>query len=76
MSRPLKAKSALVGIAVPGRYGRSHGEPGIVIIERIGLGLATVAARRGKTEALKSGCGGAYGVDLLDEARASPKDLQ
>lgn len=68
MSRPLKAKSALVGIAVPGRYGRSYGEPGIIISERIGLGLATVAARRGKAEALRAS---AYGVELPTSSRVA-----
>ena len=64
VSSPLKAKSALAGVAVPGRYGRTHGEAGIVISERIGLGLATVAARKGKTDAVKQAVAAAYGVDL------------
>lgn len=69
MSSPLKAKSALADIAVPGRYGRTHGEAGIVISERVGLGLATVAARKGKTDALKQAVAAAYGVDLLGSSR-------
>jgi sarcosine oxidase subunit gamma len=71
VSRPLKAKSALVGIAVPGRYGRSYGEPGIIISERIGLGLATVAARRGKAEALSQAVASAYGVELPTSSRVA-----
>ena len=69
MSNPLRAKSALAGVAVPGRYGRSYGEPGIVISERIGLGLATVAARRGKADALSQAVANAYGVDLPTSSR-------
>ena len=69
MSNPLRAKSALAGVAVPGRYGRSYGEPGIVISERIGLGLATVAARRGKADALSEAVANTYGVDLPTSSR-------
>lgn len=71
MSSPLQAKSALAGVAVPGRYGRSYGEPGIVISERIGLGLATVAARKGKTDALSQTVASAYGVDLPTSSRVA-----
>ena len=71
MSSPLQAKSALAGVAVPGRYGRSYGEPGIVISERIGLGLATVAARKGKTDALNQAVASAYGVELPTSSRVA-----
>src|SRR5512143_2277140 len=71
VSSPLKAKSALAGVAVPGRYGRSHGEAGVVITERIGLRLATVAARKGKTDALKQAVAAAYGVDLPGSSRVA-----
>jgi sarcosine oxidase subunit gamma len=66
---PLKAKSALAGIAAPGRHGKSAGEPGVLISERIGLGLATVAARKGKADALKQAVAAAYGVDLQGSSR-------
>ena len=69
MSNPLRAKSALAGVAVPGRYGTSYGEPDIVISERIGLGLATVAARRGNADALSQAVANAYGVDLPTSSR-------
>ena len=71
MSSPLQAKSALAGVAVPGRYGRSYGEPGIVISERIGLGLATVAARKVKTDALNQAVASAYGVELPTSSRVA-----
>ncbi len=67
--RHLRPLSALAGIAVPGRFGRSGGEPGIVIEERLGLGLATVAARKGQAGALKAAVLQAYGVDLPDGSR-------
>ncbi len=77
MSSPLQAKSALAGIAVPGRYGRKDGEPGIVVSERIGLGLATVAARKGQAEALKAAVASAYGVQLPASSRvAEGRDAQ
>jgi heterotetrameric sarcosine oxidase gamma subunit len=67
--RPLHALSALAGLAVPGRYGKEGGEPGVVIAERSGLGLATVAARQGQAEALKAAVASAYGVELPDGSR-------
>jgi sarcosine oxidase subunit gamma len=62
--RSLQATSALAGIGVPGRYGKQEGEPGVVISERVGLGLATLAARRGAP--LRVAVKASYGVDLSD----------
>jgi sarcosine oxidase subunit gamma len=59
--------SALKGLAVPGRYGNTNGEPGVVVAERLGLGLATVAARRGAP--VRAAVKSSYGVDLPDDAR-------
>ena len=63
--------SALAGLAVAGRFGKESGEPGLVIVERQGLGLATVAARKGQAEALKRAVASAYGVELPDSSRLS-----
>jgi sarcosine oxidase subunit gamma len=67
--RPLLAFSALDGLAVPGRYGKAGGEPGVAIAELTGLGLATLAARKGQAGALKEAVASAYGVDLPDGSR-------
>ena len=67
-NRPFHALSALAGIAVPGRFGKEGGEPGVVIEERAGLGLATVAARKGQADALKRAVASAYGVELPDSS--------
>jgi heterotetrameric sarcosine oxidase gamma subunit len=64
VSSALHSKSALEGLAVSGSYGRSSGEPGVVISERIDLGLATAAARKGKADALKEAVASDYGVQL------------
>jgi heterotetrameric sarcosine oxidase gamma subunit len=64
VSSALHSKSALEGLAIPGSYGRSSGEAGVVISERIGLGLATVAACKGKADALREAVASAYGVQL------------
>jgi sarcosine oxidase subunit gamma len=69
-SRPFQATSALAGLAVPGRFGKPDGEPGVVIEERTGFGLATVAARKGQAEALKRAVSSAYGVELPESSRA------
>jgi sarcosine oxidase subunit gamma len=60
----LAPRSALHGIAVPGRYGKTGGAPGVVLSERVDLGLATVATRRGKADELAAAVHAAYGVDL------------
>jgi methylglutamate dehydrogenase subunit D len=62
--RTLRKVSALAGLAVPGRYGKANGAPGVTIEERQGLGIATVAARKGQAEALTAAVREAYGVDL------------
>jgi sarcosine oxidase subunit gamma len=64
VSEVLHTRSALHGVAIPGRHGKSDGTPGVTISERVDIGLATVAARRGKTEALDAAVRAAYGVDL------------
>jgi methylglutamate dehydrogenase subunit D len=69
-SRPFPAYSALSGLAVPGLYGREGEAPGVTIEERVGLGLATVAARKGETESLKQAVASAYGVELPSGSRA------
>jgi sarcosine oxidase subunit gamma len=69
-SRTFHASSALESLAVPGRFGREGDEAGIAIEERTGLGLATVAARKGEAEALKQAVASAYGIELPDRSRA------
>jgi sarcosine oxidase subunit gamma len=69
-SRTFHASSALESLARPGRFGREGGEAGITIEERTGLGLATVAARKGEAEALKHAVASAYGIELPDRSRA------
>jgi len=69
--RHLRPLSALAGIAVPGRFGKKGDEPGIVIEERLGLGLATVAARKGQAAALKAAVASAYGVQLPESSRVA-----
>ena len=62
----LASLSAFSGILVPGRYGKSDGEPGVTVAERTDLGLATVEVRKGQDDALKASVREAYGVDLPD----------
>ena len=66
--RHLRPLSALAGVANPGRFGKASGEPGVVIQERIGLGLATVAARKGQAAALKQAVISVYGVERGGQA--------
>jgi heterotetrameric sarcosine oxidase gamma subunit len=73
--RHLRPLSALAGIAVPGRFGKAGGEPGIVLEERVGLGLATVASRKGQAEPLKAAVASAYGVDLPGSSRVAQGPL-
>jgi sarcosine oxidase subunit gamma len=64
----LSSLSGLDGIAVPGRYGTKTAGPGVTIDERTGLGIATVAARKGQHEALKQKVRKVYGVDLPERS--------
>jgi sarcosine oxidase subunit gamma len=56
--------SALAGIAAPGRFGCTSGEPGVVASERTGFGLASVAARRGARDALAAAVAAAFALEL------------
>ena len=65
----LAPRSALAGIAVPGRFGRQDGVAGVTLSERVGSGLATVMAWRGRGPALRAAARASYGVDLPDSSR-------
>ena len=69
--RTLHSVSALSGIAVPGRYGKDEAEPSIVITELTGLGLATVACRKGQASGLSAAVRKAYDVDLPASSRVA-----
>ena len=62
MPELLLPRSALHGVAIAGRYGKGDGAPGVTLSERIDIGLATVAARKGK--AVAAAVRAEYGVDL------------
>jgi sarcosine oxidase subunit gamma len=64
----LAPRSALHGFAVTGRYGRPDGAPGVVLSERVNLGLATIAGRKGKADALAAAVRTSYGVDLPSDS--------
>jgi heterotetrameric sarcosine oxidase gamma subunit len=64
VSSQLAPMSALYGLALPGRYGKTDGAAGVIIAERANLGLATVACRKGQREGLRASVREAYGVDL------------
>jgi sarcosine oxidase subunit gamma len=57
--------SALEGVAAAGgRYGRATANPGVVVGEIRGAGLATVTARRDRTAAVRDRVRSAFGCDL------------
>ena len=63
--------SPLSGIAMPGRHGNPEGPAGVIIAERVGLGIATLAARRGRGAELATAVAGAYGVALPSDSRVA-----
>jgi heterotetrameric sarcosine oxidase gamma subunit len=69
--RALRPLSALSGLAMPGRYGRAEGEAGVIISELTGLGLATVACRKGQAPALNTTVQKSYGVELPASSRVA-----
>src|SRR5262245_37893310 len=56
--------SALDGVVAAGRYGRRTGDPGVVVSEVRGVGLATVTARKGRRGALVDAARATFGVEL------------
>ena len=69
MTAALASRSAIAGVAIPGRFGRKDGAPGVTLAERVDLGIATVMARKGQGAALRDAVRTAYGVDLPDTSR-------
>ena len=59
----LTPRSPLAAIVVAGHHTR-RGAPGVTLSERTGIGLATIAARRGQSPRLLMAVRDAYGVDL------------
>ncbi len=66
---PLTARPALAGVARPGRFGRPDGAPGVTLFERDGVGLASLAVRKGQAAALRDAVQAAYGAALPDGSR-------
>jgi len=61
--------SALEGFAAPGRHGRRTDDPGVIVGEIRGAGLATVTARKGRHAALLGAARSAFGVELPSSPR-------
>jgi methylglutamate dehydrogenase subunit D len=59
----LLSRSPLAGVARPGQYGQP-GEAGLVVQERTGLQIISLAARRGQGAALVAAVRTAWGLDL------------
>jgi heterotetrameric sarcosine oxidase gamma subunit len=68
-----QGRSALHGIARPGRHGAGAGVAGLLIEERTDLSFASVIAKRGKRDALVSAVETAYGVALPTRPRRVTK---
>jgi len=69
VSDRLASRSALAGVAIPGRYGRKDGAPGVALSERVDVGIATLMARKEQASALRDAVRTAYGIDLPDASR-------
>jgi methylglutamate dehydrogenase subunit D len=65
---------ALEGIAAAGRYGRSDGDPGVIVSEVIAAGLASMVARWERSAALADAVGSAFGMDLPAAGRWAQAD--
>jgi sarcosine oxidase subunit gamma len=68
---PLALSSALEAVARAGRFGSREGEPGVVISERVGLGLASVLTRKGCGAALAERLRILYGINVADAPHVS-----
>ncbi len=65
----LHMRSALAGVATPGRHGRLEGAPGVVVVEQAHIALATIIARRGRTADVLAALSRTYGVNAMDGPR-------
>jgi len=65
---------ALEGIAGAGRYGRSDGDPGVIIGEVIAAGLATIVTRSDRCAVLGDAVGSAFGMGLPAAGRWAQGD--
>lgn len=70
MPETLTPRSALTGVAITGRYTRRDA-PGVTLGERVDVGLATVAARKGTADALAAIVRRTYGADLPAGSRVA-----
>jgi sarcosine oxidase subunit gamma len=64
LDQALTPLPALAGIARAGRHGARAGAPGLVLQERDGLRIVSLAARRGQAGALADAVRARWGVDL------------
>jgi heterotetrameric sarcosine oxidase gamma subunit len=64
----LLSRSPLAGVIQPGRYGQS-GEAGLVVQERTGLQIVSLAARRGQDAALAAAVQSSWGLELPTSPR-------
>lgn len=60
----LVARSALDREARAGRHGNLGAEPGVILGERAGLGIASIMARKGMSEAASAAAKAAFGAAL------------
>jgi len=67
----MQGRAPLAGLARPGRYGAVAPKPGLVVVERTDLSLASVMARRGREPDLKRAVAALYGVELPDGPRVA-----
>ena len=70
----LAVRSALHGIATPGRYGRTAGAPGLIIEEQTGLAVASVIARKGAADAVIARLERSLGVRPVDGPRYAARN--
>lgn len=66
-------RSALHGVALPGRYGAPAGTAGLLIEEIRGIAFASVIAKRGKRDGLAVAVDTAYGILLPNGPRRAAK---
>ncbi len=62
--RAMTARAALESVVRPGRHGSLVGEPGVIISERTGLGIASVMARKGLAHAVSETAAISFGAAL------------
>ena len=69
----LQHRSALFGIAKPGRYGRASGAVGVTVREVMGFAAMTITARKGAAVEVRRALSAQFAHDIADAPKRAAR---